>query len=646
MKYRKKQKISACISGICTILVMLLICLSGKEKQAYAAQPQDAWKVGDLVTFGSYEQDNNLKNGKEPIEWEVLDVQDGKVLLLARQILDAVPYSEEGSEATWENSSIRTWLNKEFYQSAFSSTQKKQIWEMDLANEPGSRDGVTDAEATRDRVFCLSLSELVRYFPVKEYTMDGSWIVYADQITAKPTEYAFARGILRGEPGKYSSNENAEWWLRTAVKGEKKAIAVLRTGMVSSYGEKNNQKSIGARPAIWVKTTPVISERVITIPVGSKKEIKLTNLEISQVDHMVWKSENTKIASVGKDGTITAKKTGTVKITGTIYYKDGSTHRVNTTVKAVKRVPAKKLLIQIDGQNKTLVTGREGDKLFLSAECTPSYSNDTVYWVSDHPEIASVDENGTVHLKSIGSAVITACAGKTETDAIRSQNQIKTSITVQVSKALPKQIRAGDVLEFGSYEQDNCPENGKEPIVWDVVAVENKKALLVSRYLLDVREYHPEYSDVTWEASYLREWLNDAFYQSAFPEPIRKYIARTTHTNAANSLYGTDGGKKTYDRVFCLDTQEIAAYLLGTDEAITERLYEELRVPLTESAVAAGAYVSEKNGIPYGYWWLREPGYYQANAAVIGADGRVDLTGADVDSIDIGVRPAVWIKIN
>ena len=40
--------------------------------------------VGDIITFGHYEQDNNLDNGAEPIEWIVLDVQDGKALLLSK----------------------------------------------------------------------------------------------------------------------------------------------------------------------------------------------------------------------------------------------------------------------------------------------------------------------------------------------------------------------------------------------------------------------------------------------------------------------------------------------------------------------------------------------------------------------------------
>lgn len=35
-------------------------------------------KAGTIVSIGNYEQDNDFKNGKEPIEWIVLEVRDGK----------------------------------------------------------------------------------------------------------------------------------------------------------------------------------------------------------------------------------------------------------------------------------------------------------------------------------------------------------------------------------------------------------------------------------------------------------------------------------------------------------------------------------------------------------------------------------------
>ena len=47
--------------------------------------------VGSVVTFGRYEQDNDLSNGPEPIEWTVLDVRDGKSLLISRFGLECRP---------------------------------------------------------------------------------------------------------------------------------------------------------------------------------------------------------------------------------------------------------------------------------------------------------------------------------------------------------------------------------------------------------------------------------------------------------------------------------------------------------------------------------------------------------------------------
>lgn len=49
--------------------------------------------TGQLVRFGSYEQDNDTSNGKEPIEWIVLSVDEeqGRALLLSRYVLDRIP---------------------------------------------------------------------------------------------------------------------------------------------------------------------------------------------------------------------------------------------------------------------------------------------------------------------------------------------------------------------------------------------------------------------------------------------------------------------------------------------------------------------------------------------------------------------------
>ena len=46
------------------------------------------------------------------------------------------------------------------------------------------------------------------------------------------------------------------------------------------------------------------------------------------------------------------------------------------------------------------------------------------------------------------------------------------------------------------------------------------------------------------------------------------------------------------------------------------------------------------------YWWLRSPGYDQDHAAIVNADGALNLNGDNVGCDDIAVRPALRIICN
>lgn len=80
--------------------------------------------TGDIITFGHYEQDNNMKNGPEPIEWIVLDVQDGRYMVLSKYILDA------GNHKWYKVSAgylyIYNWLNDVFLNTAFTVEDRKR----------------------------------------------------------------------------------------------------------------------------------------------------------------------------------------------------------------------------------------------------------------------------------------------------------------------------------------------------------------------------------------------------------------------------------------------------------------------------------------------------------------------------------------
>ncbi len=119
-----------------TIAIFRNLRFNDSEERANAIQKELISKanVNDSVFFGSYEQDGNTTNGNEPIEWIILEKQNGKILLLSRYGLDMQKYSDMAGEISWENSLIRTWLNGFFIDSAFNKEDLNEILQTTLLN--------------------------------------------------------------------------------------------------------------------------------------------------------------------------------------------------------------------------------------------------------------------------------------------------------------------------------------------------------------------------------------------------------------------------------------------------------------------------------------------------------------------------------
>jgi tetratricopeptide (TPR) repeat protein len=91
-----------------------------------AAKLQQA-NEGDYVFFGKYEQDGNTSNGTEAIEWIVLSKDESKILVLSKYALELLPYHTSNESVTWGTCSLREWLNNDFIDSAFSSSEEEMI---------------------------------------------------------------------------------------------------------------------------------------------------------------------------------------------------------------------------------------------------------------------------------------------------------------------------------------------------------------------------------------------------------------------------------------------------------------------------------------------------------------------------------------
>lgn len=109
----------------------------------------DKAKVGDVVVLGTYDKDNNAENGEEPLLWKVMAEEDGRLLLATYYGIECLQYNHYPMDITWEECTLRSWLNDEFYNNHFTNEERSKILLSHLENHDNYRwgtDGGNDTE--------------------------------------------------------------------------------------------------------------------------------------------------------------------------------------------------------------------------------------------------------------------------------------------------------------------------------------------------------------------------------------------------------------------------------------------------------------------------------------------------------------------
>ena len=192
---------------------------------------------GDVVSFGRYEQDNRTDNGAEPIQWIVLRKENGRLLLMSVSVLDQQPYHADNGKITWEDCSLRKWLNETFSETAFTDAERAVIAKTKLTNDHNPASYVSGGRDTEDRIFIFSFSELLEY-------LQGC--TFLDGIYAFPSSYAVAQGVERHE-----WYETACWWLRTPGIDADSAVYCDMAGK-PLYSARVGKLGYGVRPSMWI----------------------------------------------------------------------------------------------------------------------------------------------------------------------------------------------------------------------------------------------------------------------------------------------------------------------------------------------------------------------------------------------------------
>lgn len=195
-------------------------------------------QTGDSFLFGEYEQDNNPSNGKEQIEWEVLDKTDNRILVISKKALCCYPYLNEYENTTWADSEMRSWLNRSFYQDAFSSYHQEMILDTEVTADRNPEYSTDSGSDTNDRIYLLSIDEVKKYFNSQSSRM------------CQPTVYAKVQGS-------YLLDSNSWWWLRTPGKDGKHISLVYTDGEIVSEGFRTYVTDGTVRPVMWLDLSAV-----------------------------------------------------------------------------------------------------------------------------------------------------------------------------------------------------------------------------------------------------------------------------------------------------------------------------------------------------------------------------------------------------
>jgi hypothetical protein len=190
----------------------------------------------------------------------------------------------------------------------------------------------------------------------------------------------------------------------------------------------------------------------------------------------------------------------------------------------------------------------------------------------------------------------------------------------------------GDLVYFGTYEQDNDTTNGKEKITWKVLATGQDAVLLVSQNNLDCVPFGTTDKAVTWETSYLRAWLNAEFLNAAFNAEEQAAILETRVESPDNTLYQTKGGNTVDDKIFVLSPAEAGQYFAGDEARMSKNTAYALENRAANSPEGTG------------WWWLRTLGIHENIAANVNTSGTIDEYGNYVYSIGGCVRPVLWAR--
>lgn len=208
------------------------------------------------VIFGAYEQDGDYSNGKEPLEWIVLDRDGNRALLLSKYGIETLRWDKDKTLEVWEVDDLYRMMNRTIYEYAFTAEERAALIKTNpienesvhFTNEMLLYPGYTFLLDTDDVLYGKGQDGTL-YFRTEE-----------SRITI-PTAYAAQKGAWLDKNGDFAGAETP--WLLTVTGttnsdfSEVQFARVFPDGSISYEEEEIKEQHVLIRPAIWVDVTKI-----------------------------------------------------------------------------------------------------------------------------------------------------------------------------------------------------------------------------------------------------------------------------------------------------------------------------------------------------------------------------------------------------
>ena len=223
--------------------------------------------IGDTIFFGSFEQNDNYLDGKEPIEWVILhkNLEANTAILISKYILECLPFNGFAENVTWENCSLRRYMNTDMLVEMFDDNELASIIPTYLINSRNIFNDSYSGEPTTDFLFIPGIDEMAVFF-TNDYFVGETRIAELLRPGANrvcyATPYAIKKGVrVLGSDKKYPGAGN--YFLRTtglnghriwsgSVYADYYQAYISEVGELKPNGTGINSIDDGIRPMVQV----------------------------------------------------------------------------------------------------------------------------------------------------------------------------------------------------------------------------------------------------------------------------------------------------------------------------------------------------------------------------------------------------------